>query len=660
MSDYTRSLRRLRLLLQREIAWLRMQWRGGDAERFQGAAIGDAQVDLLLADDADARTRFEREEPSMIALDAELRALDEPHVTLLDELAETFALSPFERDVVLLCLAPELDPAFELLFAYVHDDAARRAPTPHLALSLFARDDSSARASFAPDGPLRRYALLHVEPSPQPLSTRALRLDDRVTDHLLGIRRDDETLAPYIRLLERGPLAAEHETLAARIAAEARSSFAVNLTGPASSGKETLAHAIAEHLRYAIRRLDARRLPPAGIERTSVLRALERESRLLRIAYFVQWSDDAEAAMHDVVETLDAPLVVDTRDPWSGMRRLVVARVARPDRHAQQLLWIDALSSVDASLRAFAEELVQQFDFSPERIARVARAAAPRASARELWSLCQQQVSWRIDDLAQRVDSRQPWDALVLEHDHVAQLRELASQVAQRARVYERWGFAARMSRGRGITALFAGPSGTGKTMAAEILAGELGLELYRIDLAGVVSKYIGESEKNLRRVFDAAEQSGAILFFDEADALFGKRTEVKDSHDLYANIQVNYLLQRMEDYRGLAILATNRKSALDRAFLRRLRFIVDFPFPDPAARERIWRASFPATAPVGSLDFGVLSRMEIAGGNIRNIALNAAFLAASNGGVIEQSHVLHAARREFAKIDRIAPEAVS
>jgi SpoVK/Ycf46/Vps4 family AAA+-type ATPase len=246
------------------------------------------------------------------------------------------------------------------------------------------------------------------------------------------------------------------------------------------------------------------------------------------------------------------------------------------------------------------------------------------------------------------------WEDLVLPETQKDTLREVAAQVGRRQVVYEQWGFAGRGSRGLGVSALFAGPSGTGKTMAAEVLARELRLDLYRIDLSTVVSKYIGETEKNLRRVFDAAERSGAILFFDEADALFGKRSEVKDSHDRYANIEVNYLLQRMEDYRGLAILATNKKSHLDPAFLRRLRFLVDFPFPDAAHRGRIWRRVLPAAVPVRGVDFDGLARLEIAGGSIRNIAVNAAFLAAEDGGALGMEHLLHAARREYAKLERL------
>jgi RecA/RadA recombinase len=557
----------------------------------------------------------------------------------------------------------------------------------HLAAGLLRPPSQHALSAT---GALLRFAIVHIEPAPQPamaLALRPLRLDARVIDHLHGVARFDDLVAEVVRPLESGPLAAEHAALAEQLDGSSGSSEflgvprvrggkpvaeepeelrgtprnrVINLIGSPQTGKETLAVAIAARAKRTVHKIDPRRLPPLGPERTATMKALEREARLLRLAYYIQPPEredvNSEVAMQDLVETLDAPLFVDTRDAWPGARRVTVIRVERPDRNAQRLLWAEAVGA-DEGLAAFIDDLVEQFDFSPEMIARAARAAGGVTSARVLWDVCQQQVSWRIDDLAQRITTRQAWDDLVLDTESTAQLREIASQVSQRARVYERWGFAARLTRGRGITALFAGPSGTGKTMAAEILAGELGLELYRIDLAGVVSKYIGESEKNLRRVFDAAEQSGAILFFDEADALFGKRTDVKDSHDLYANIQVNYLLQRMEDYRGLAILATNRKTALDRAFLRRLRFVIDFPFPDAEARLRIWRNAFPEQAPVSALDYEFLSRLEIAGGNIRNIALGAAFLAAADGSGIEERHVMHAVRREYAKIQKLVTE---
>ena len=264
----------------------------------------------------------------------------------------------------------------------------------------------------------------------------------------------------------------------------------------------------------------------------------------------------------------------------------------------------------------------------------------------------------RLDDLAQRIEPAAHWDDLVLPEPQKATLRQIAVHVKHRLAVYDGWGFAAKGARGLGISALFAGESGTGKTMAAEVLANELHLDLYRIDLAAVVSKYIGETEKNLKRIFDAAEDSGAILLFDEADALFGKRSEVKDSHDRYANIEVSYLLQRMEAYRGLAILTTNLKNALDPAFLRRLRFVVQFPFPDARQRELIWRGIFPAATPLDGVDCAKLARLNVAGGGIRNIAMNAAFLAAEAGGPVAMPHLLQAARSEAAKRERSLSDA--
>jgi SpoVK/Ycf46/Vps4 family AAA+-type ATPase len=324
-------------------------------------------------------------------------------------------------------------------------------------------------------------------------------------------------------------------------------------------------------------------------------------------------------------------------------------------------------ASIGDSKEDFLNALVQQFDFTFAQIRQTsdsARAAAqlrdPKTTAMatgDIWRAARMLFSNNLRGLADRIVPMCDFDDLVLPTDTLLQLREIAAQVSRRGHVYERWGFGERLSRGKGIAALFAGPSGTGKTMAAEVLAKHLNLDLYRVDLAGVVSKYIGETEKNLRQVFDAAEESGAILFFDEADALFGKRSEVRDSHDRFANIEINYLLQRMEDYRGLAILATNMKSLLDQAFLRRLRFLVDFPFPSAADRMRIWRGIFPAKAETTGVDYAFLSRLEIAGGNIKNIAMNAAFLAASHDQPIGMQHVLSAARREYMKIDKLVLE---
>ena len=256
------------------------------------------------------------------------------------------------------------------------------------------------------------------------------------------------------------------------------------------------------------------------------------------------------------------------------------------------------------------------------------------------------------------IDPKATWDDLELPDREKQTLHQIADQASVRMTVYDDWGFRDKMNRGLGISVLFTGESGTGKTTAAEVIASELDLLLYRIDLSAVVNKYIGETEKNLRKLFDAAEAGGAILFFDEADALFGKRSEVRDSLDRYANIEINYLLQRMETYRGLAILATNAKSALDGAFMRRLRFVVDFRFPGVAERTAIWQKVFPASSPVSGLDYDHLATFSLAGGSIHNIAVNAAFLAAKSGTAITMPMVFEAMRTEFGKLGRPVNEA--
>jgi SpoVK/Ycf46/Vps4 family AAA+-type ATPase len=272
---------------------------------------------------------------------------------------------------------------------------------------------------------------------------------------------------------------------------------------------------------------------------------------------------------------------------------------------------------------------------------------------KKIWKACCIHTRPKVDDLAQRIEPVATWNDIVLPDAQKQILREIATQVKHRKKVYNDWGFAGMGSRGLGISALFTGESGTGKTMASEVLANELQLDLYRIDLSQVVNKYIGETEKNLKQIFDAAEEGGAILLFDEADALFGKRSDVKDSHDRYSNIEVSYLLQRMEAYGGLAVLTTNMKSAIDRAFLRRIRFVVQFPYPDTILRAEIWRRIFPADTPVKNLDIEKLSRLSVPGGNIRNIAINAAFMAADEGQPVHMSHISRAVRGEYNKLEK-------
>jgi hypothetical protein len=411
-------------------------------------------------------------------------------------------------------------------------------------------------------------------------------------------------------------------------------------------------------------------LPGQAAELETLAKLWQRESLLLPIALYLD-TQDSEAGVTTESQLQNANrflarcngiFFLDTRDVAAGSGRLsFTLDIAKPMPAEQELAWNAALGGEGGISPA---QLAGQFNLNLATIQQIAQttllqeASAGKALHGQLWDACRVSTRPRMDALAQRLEPKATWDDIVLPASEVLLLRQIADQVGQRTTVYDRWGFRQKMNRGLGINALFAGESGTGKTMAAEVMANDLRLNLYRIDLSAVVSKYIGETEKNLRRLFDAAEDGGAILFFDEADALFGKRSEVKDSHDRYANIEINYLLQRMETYRGLAILATNMKSALDSAFLRRLRFIVTFRFPGAEERKTIWQKAFPKQTPTRGLDFDRLARLNLAGGNIQTIVLNATFLAARANSPVTMPHILEAARAEFRKLERPIHEA--
>jgi SpoVK/Ycf46/Vps4 family AAA+-type ATPase len=683
----------LRLLLHRRVLWLRKHWRRDFQQSCIGWAVSDQEADtLLVGKDRQEELDFYESGPeaqeistllnsASLGISAKRREMEESGTPpAIDILAARFGLTAFERGLVLLCLAPELDPAFERLYAYVQDDATRRHLTPYLALTLLASGESwvSERASMLPGATLRRWRLISVEPpnAGGTLSGCMLRIDERMVDYLLGINRLDQRCNGVVRGTPTVPLSPCHRDLAAQLAEWLRAGNGVNrlklinLVGQPESGRLAIAQAVCTQVGLNLLMLDPGAFHAWGSERGALIVLLEREAVLLSLLFYVDLDSLRPEETHAFRAELDrraAPLVIASRERFECELETLVVHVARPDASSQIDLWRKVLGPFANSLNGELEAIVEQFDFGPRAIARTVALAENQAALRvpnetvvtgeDLWQACRQQTATQLEQLVQPVMPCYDWDDIVVPVEVLRQLQEITAQVAHRYLVYQNWGFGKKLSRGRGISALFSGASGVGKTMAAEVMARHLKLDLYRIDLAGVVSKYIGETEKNLRSVFDAAERSGAILFFDEADALFGKRSEVKDSHDRYANIEVNYLLQRMEDYRGLAVLATNMKAALDAAFMRRLRFIVDFPFPNASQRAEIWRRVFPPAAVVAGLDYGVLSRLEIPGGNIRNIAVNAAFLAADEGAPIGMKHVMRAARREYAKIDRLIME---
>jgi SpoVK/Ycf46/Vps4 family AAA+-type ATPase len=441
----------------------------------------------------------------------------------------------------------------------------------------------------------------------------------------------------------------------------------VQLIGDDAGSQLDVARQVCRQLNRYLYYIAADALPTAKSELDALVRLWQRERLMLPIALYLDAREMPAAASEHATAffsfiSADVGLAfVGLREPAARAPKTALSfDVTKPTAQEQRAAWAEALGP-ELGERA-GQRLAGQFDLNLRDIrqsvslARAAQSESPGLD--QVWKACRRITQPQLDQLALRLEPKATWEDIVLSDEAMSLLRQIADQVRNRFRVYEEWGYSERMTRGRGISALFAGESGTGKTMAAEVIANELQLSLYRIDLSAVVSKYIGETEKNLRRLFDAAEQGGAILFFDEADALFGKRSEVKDSHDRYANIEINYLLQRMEAFSGLAILATNMKSALDTAFMRRLRFVINFPYPGPTERRRIWERALPSNVPRESLDMERFARMGLSGGNIHSIALNAAFMAAARGTPVTQALLMSAARAEARKLGKQVSEA--
>jgi ATP-dependent 26S proteasome regulatory subunit len=595
-----------------------------------------------------------------------------PSVSALDSLCAAFALSAFERDLLLLCAGVELDAAFGRLCGSAQGDAQHPVPTFSLALAALPDGHWSA---LTPTASLRRWHLIEVGAG-DTLTSSPLRIDERVLHYLTGLSYLDARLLGLIELVPPPTdLPPSHRELAQRIAdlllrfRQSPAMPVINLCGDEHADKRAVAAYACATLGMKLHTIRAADIPVAVPEREGLARLWEREATLSGTSLLLNHDEaDNKNAVLSFIENVRGPLFLASREPLSLWKRPAIRLdVNKPSAAEQRSLWQESLGSIAPQLNGQVENLVSQFNLGMQAIHTTSAQVLSDGSQEKeeslslmLWDACRVQARSRLDDLAQRIDPAATWDDLVLPESQLQSLRDIAAQVHQRTKVYEHWGFASKGARGLGISALFAGASGTGKTMAAEVLANELRLDLYRIDLSQVVSKYIGETEKNLRRVFDAAEQGGAVLLFDEADALFGKRSEVKDSHDRYANIEISYLLQRMEAYRGLAILTTNIKSVLDTAFLRRIRFSVQFPFPDAGQRARIWQSVFPASTPTDSLDMYKLARLNVAGGNIRNIALTAAFLAAHSNEPVRMTHLLCAARSEYAKLEKPLSEAES
>jgi hypothetical protein len=572
-------------------------------------------------------------------------------------LRNRFRLSPFEYDVVVLCAGYALEPTFA---------AGIEQPTFSLALAKL----GGHLDATIPTAPLRRYRLVTLHGADSALHAR-LTLDDRIVHFVLGIDSVDDQLLPYLLPLpaQLANVTATHERLAQQIASglrRAEPGTVVQLIGAHPLTRLAVLRSAAAAAGICVLRLRGNSLALPPVELDKLQRMLEREMLLSQALAVVELDTldaaDSSRTARMFVVGLSGLIVISASEPLpiaqaSGMLFEVPHATTAERRSA----WESALGPHAPEMRAQLDRISHQFRLDVAEIADIARAADPanaEALGDQCWRLCLERSRPRIEDLARCIKPSATWDDLVVPAAVIGTLREVVTQLRYRHAVHEQWGFARGDSRGQAITALFAGPSGTGKTLAAEVIAHETSLDLYHVDLSQVVDKYVGETEKRLRRIFDAAEAGGAVLLFDEADALFGKRAQVERGTDRWANIEVSYLLQRMESYNGLAILTTNAKDALDAAFLRRLRFVVQFPFPDVRLRTELWRRVIPPDAPRGALDIGKLARLQLTGANIKGIAINAAFHAASEQTPLTMQHLVRAARSEFAKLEQPFPEA--
>jgi Winged helix domain, variant/ATPase family associated with various cellular activities (AAA) len=700
----TDLLRRHDLLLKRQLA--RGQARK-PADILGFAAIGEQEVHRLLGESATP----DAPAPDVRLIDQALQRLEleiderveqsRVHGVLLPivELAKRFALTPAEIDLLFACLAVELDHRYERVYGYLHNDMSRRLASPGLAIGLYRErfeDRLSARALLSADAPLRYYRLLEVsdDGAAMPWLSRAIRVDERIVSFVVGERTMDSRIARRVALSsagsephhDEGAGHGKDESLArivnAASASRERSRSLIYLHGERHAGADALVRAAARRLHMPVLTVDAELLADAATDFDRALFLLFREGLLRQAAIYLREIDRALEPPHGTVRCralqrclADMGSIVfasgEQRWSWPLPAEPVVLRVVevQPDGVADQLRAWQAMSG-----GRFSEGDVHQL---------VSLHPLPAAAIRDVWRMAQALVETNdggggamptlehvqqacrafagapVTTLARRIEPRHRLADLVLPTAQHEQLSAICSQAKHSSIVYGTWQFDRKLALGRGLNAMFTGQPGTGKTMAAEVIAAELGVDILKIDLSRIVSKYIGETEKNLGQMFDQAARANAILFFDEADALLGKRSDVKDAHDRYANTETAYLLQKMEEYPGITILSTNLRQNMDAAFTRRMRFIVDFPFPEDEDRLRIWTSVWPSEVPLGAdVDFAHLARQfRLSGGSIRNVALAAAFLAAEQGQPVSMRHVMLATKREFQKMGRLVNE---
>jgi SpoVK/Ycf46/Vps4 family AAA+-type ATPase len=669
-------LARVRLRAQLRALWMKSQASGSEAGQ-RGAAVSADEIERLLRDPVQTASEervLSEADPAARDLVEQIRTVDAEFAAnpLWNQVRQIFGLSDFEVDLLSTAVAAEVDSSLRRVYAYLHDDQRAVYPTPWLVSRMF---PESAPTPFGPRSPLVEWRLLHTADSaanPWTAHTGWI-VDAHIMLWLLTGDAPDPTLGQSVQLVSRAEVADKAslypEQLEAmlgflRVMSQPRSgtdgapmrppAIEIELVGAEGAGKRTLAAQFAAALGAGLLVVDADQLlssdNSAGANADRLIRAV----RLGRLTGSVLYFNNGEGIGQKIWQTTGGYSgVIITGTPGKAARGAKSPAVKRSfvlpplRREARIALW-KTLSAEEPP------HVVEEWLLRPAEIAAAALVASAGPDA--VTAVCQENLQAVPDELFAPLACPFTWDDIVLPPNLRSHLAEVEHQVRLRWHVYEEWGFERLRPLGRGITALFAGPSGTGKTMAAQVLARSLGLRLLRVDLAGVMNKYIGETEKRLKQVFDMCERANVMLFFDEADALFGQRTQVKDAHDRFANIEVDYLLQRMEQFDGIAVLCTNRKGDLDKAFMRRIRFIVDFFPPGPAERMALWQRALRPKSPSGEdlldpIDWGFLAhRLNMTGADITAAALSAAFLARSEGRRIGMSHVLHASQRELSK----------
>lgn len=706
------ELERIDLLIKLHV--LQAQQVYQNRAEFQGLFVSEQEVDRLLKQPIGRpiwvdkpKSMFLEKSRTVLSKMAEAIAKRKEEsykkgiILRLEELSRRFNLTQFDVDILLICLAPELDWKYERLFSYLQDDITRKMPGVYLVLNLLCssfEEKLAARKHFDLDSPLFKHSILYLFDDPPQQSSKLLskfiKLDERLVSYLLGDNNIDCRLRSFTRLIEPNiqfkDLVLPGE-LINRITFLAKEKFTKSddlilyFIGPYGVGKQSAAEAVCSELGRNLLVIEGNNLLRfESLSFEDKLSRVMREATLQESALY--WngfdallSENQRTPLDLLLDALEVRrgltfLSGDTDwEPKDALHQRIFAPIvfSAPAFEGRLKLWQKSLNgntpvTSDFDLSALSNKFLLSGGQIQDIVATAKNRTVTKGSAnsalsmKTLYAACRAHSNQKLTELSRKIQPKFKWNDIVLPENKKAQLKEIINYFKYKQIVYRNWGFDCKLSLGKGLSVLFSGPSGTGKTMAAEITAGELQLDLYKIDLSTVVSKYIGETEKNLNKIFNEAETSNAILFFDEADALFGKRSEVRDAHDRYANIEIAYLLQKMEEYDGITILTTNLRKNMDDAFMRRIKFILEFPFPDEAHRYQIWQVHFPEQAPRGDdLDFEFLAgNFKLAGGNIKNTVLHAAFIAASENKAIFMQHIVQGIQREFQKIGKVCVKA--